>query len=413
MRWIRRTLGLLLLGIVALGIVGLGSLVLWVAQPWSEHRPMQTWVQAMRLQLLGDDDREPLAEVFRHWGEGPPFGVLRAAPRPHALLRALRPLGVRYELDGESRSLSEYLERARVQGILVLHGGEVVFERYRGRTNAESRYHLWSASKSFTGTLVGMALHDGTIESLDDPVSKYAPHFGGTAYGEASIRHVMMMSSGVDFFHFQGFPERNWMYLRVFRLQQDLDDFAAELGRRVAAGTDFNYLATDTHVLSAVLRGAYGRSYLEIVQDKLWNGLGIGGDALWSQNVPGPEGVAFGHCCLAARLVDFAHLGEFHLHDGVWDGRRLVPEGWVEMVGTPNAPFQEPTAESSGYGMQFWVPQAYDGEFYGAGAFGQYLWIDTSREVVVAQFAAQLPGDVEDRERDAAFRSLVAAVRTP
>jgi hypothetical protein len=374
---------------------------------------MQTWTEVMRNQVLGDGSREGLAEIFRNWDQGPPFSVLTAASAPYEFPRAIEALDVHYELDGKSHPLSEYLDRARVQGILALHRGNVVFERYLGQTTAESRYHLWSASKSFTGTIIGMALQEGTIDSLDDPVEKYAPQFEGTAYGEASIRHVMMMSSGVDFFHFKGFPERNWMYLRVFRLQEDLDAFAAEFGHRVPAGTDFNYLATDTHVLSAVLRGAYGKPYHEIVQEKLWDGLGIGGDALWSQNVPGPEGVAFGHCCLAARLLDFAHLGEFYLRGGVWGGHRLVPEGWVEMVGAPNAPFQEPTDDSSGYGMQFWLPQGYEGEFYGAGAFGQYLWIDTRREVVVAQFAAQLPGDVGDRERNAALRAIVTAISGP
>ena len=294
-----------------------------------------------------------------------------------------------------------------------MHGGKVVFEEYRGATDSESLFHLWSASKSFTGTLIGMALHEGAIESLDDPVSKYASQFKNSAYGEASIRHVMMMSSGVDFFHFSGFPERNWMYLRIFRLGHDLDDFAAELGRRVPPGTDFNYLATDTHVLSAVLRGAYGKPFLEIVQENLWDRVGFAGNAIWSQNVSGAEGVPFGHCCLATRLLDFAQLGEFHLRDGVWNGQRLVPEGWVEMVGAPNAAFQEPTDDSSGYGMQFWVPHGYNGEFYGAGAFGQYLWIDMRRKVVIAQFAAQMPEDVEDRERDAALRALARAVSEP
>lgn len=412
MRWIRWFLVAIGLAL-AIAIAAPMALVVWIAEPWSDQRPMKTWVETIRIEAFGDEDREGLAEIFRNWGQGPPFSVLIAAPRPHEFPRRIEVLDVRYELDGEFHPLSEYLERARVQGILALHGGEVVFERYLGETGPESRYHLWSASKSFTGTIIGMALHEGVIESLDDPVEKYAPQFAGTAYGESSIRHVMMMSSGVDFFHLKGFPERNWMYLRVFRLQQNLDDFAAELGRRVPGGTDFNYLATDTHVLSAVLRGAYGKPYSEIVQEKLWDGLGIGGDALWSQNSPGPEGVSFGHCCLAARLLDFAHLGEFHLRDGVWRGRRLVPEGWVEMVGTPGASFQEPTADSSGYGMQFWVPLGYDGEFYGAGAFGQYLWIDARREVVVAQFAAQIPGDVEDRERNAALRALVSAISGP
>ena len=115
----------------------------------------------------------------------------------------------------------------------------------------------------------------------------------------------------------------------------------------------------------------------------------------------------------ATRLVDFAHLGELYLQEGIWNGRRLVPEGWVELAGAPNAPFQEPTSELPGYAMQFWIPPGYDGEFYGAGAFGQYLWIDTRREVVVAQFAAQAPGDAERGERDAAFRALVSAIRSP
>ena len=405
MRWMRAIFAGILLVIVAMA-----GFILWILQPSSDHRPMRTHVRATLIRILGSEDREPLAEIFRNWHEGPPFGVLREAPTAHEFHRSLRPLDIRYELDGESHPLSEYLERASVQGILALHGGEVVFEEYHGGTTSESRYHLWSASKSFTGTLIGMALHEGIIESLDDPVAKYASQFAGTAYGEASIRHVMMMSSGVDFFHFQGFPERNWMYLRIFRLQHDLDDFSAELGRRVPAGSDFNYLATDTHVLSAVLRHAYGRPFLAIVQEKIWNELGMGGDALWSQNVPGPEGVSFGHCCLAARLIDFALLGEFHLRDGVWRGRRLVPEGWVAMVGAPNAAFQEPSDASSGYGMQFWVPQGYDGEFYAAGAFGQYLWVDTQRDVVVAQFSAQFPGEIEDRERHAAFRAIVSAV---
>ncbi len=408
MKWIRR---LLVAIFSALALVA--AFVIWIAEPWSEYRPMRTWTEFMRIQIVGDAGREGLAELFRNWGEGPPYGVLNAAPEPHALERAIRPIEVRYRIDGVSRSLEDYFQRARVEGMLVLQGGEVVFEQYRGRTNAESRYHLWSASKSFTGTLIGMALHEGRIESLDDPVARYAPQFVGTAYGEASIRHVMMMSSGVDFFHLKGFPNRDWMYLRVFRLQEDLDEFSAELGRRVPAGSDFNYLATDTHVLSAVLRGAYGSPYLEIVQQKLWDRLGFAGAAIWSQNAPGPEGVSFGHCCLATRLVDFALLGEFHLRDGVWDGRRLVPEGWVDGVGVPNATFQEPTADSSGYGMQFWVPEGYDGEFYAAGAFGQYLWIDTRRQVVVAQFAAQLPGDVEDRERNAALRAVVSALVDP
>lgn len=140
MKWIRRTFAGVLLA-----ALGVGSLVLWLAQPGSDHRALRTWFEVLRLQSLGSDDRAPLAETFRSWDEGPPFGVLTAASRPHEFPRALRPIDIRYAFEGESRPLSAYLDRAKVQGLLALHGGEVVLEKYRGNTTAESRYHLWSA----------------------------------------------------------------------------------------------------------------------------------------------------------------------------------------------------------------------------------------------------------------------------
>jgi len=405
-RWIAWALGLAACTIALAVVFGL-----WILQPWADVRPMRTWGFTFETAHLDGDERsEWLAENFRNWDRDIPFSRLQAAARPHVFPRATRAIDVEYEVNGVSRPLAAYFERARVQGLLALHGGEVVFEQYRGKTTVDSRFHLWSASKSFTGTIIGMALHEGAIESLDDPIEKYAKQFEGTAYGQATIRHVMMMSSGVDFFHGKGFPNRDVMYVETFRFQNDLDDFAAKLGRRVPSGTDFNYLATDTHVLSAVLRGAYQRRYVDIVQEKLWDELGIAGDAIWSQHVPGPAGVSFGHCCLATRLIDFAHLGQLYLQDGVWEGRQLVPDGWVQTAGSPGAPFQEPTEHSSGYAMQFWVPRGHDGDFFAAGAFGQYLWIDTRRDVVIAQFASQAPGEGDEDERDAAFRSLATAI---
>ncbi|MDG2303743.1 MAG: serine hydrolase [Candidatus Binatia bacterium] len=191
-----------LLGAILLLVTFLLGFVLWIAQPWAEHRGMRTWPVGSSIQLFGgDENREGLAEVFRSWDESPPFSRLVAAPEPHRFPRDLRPLDVRYELEGETYTLEQYLEAARVQGLLVMKDGEVVFETYPQQTGPEDRYHLWSASKSFTGTLIGMALYEGRIESLDDRIDKYAPQFVGTAYGEASIRDVMRMSSGVDFFH--------------------------------------------------------------------------------------------------------------------------------------------------------------------------------------------------------------------
>jgi CubicO group peptidase (beta-lactamase class C family) len=290
----------------------------------------------------------------------------------------------------------------------------VRLEYYAKGFSAETRNQIWSATKSFTSTLVGMALHDGTIASLDDAVEQYAPQFKGAAYGATSIRHVMMMSSGIDFFHFKGSPNRNDMYWAIINAGEDFDQWAGALGRRVPAGTDFNYIATDTHVLSAVVRGAYNKPYVEIVQEKLWEPGGFGA-AQWGLDAAGHP---MGHCCLSLRLQDFANLGQLYLEDLVLQDESRVGDDWIGMVENAQAPFQEPGIDEqgeaqSGYSFQFWLPAGYDQEFIAAGAFGQYIWTDRKHKFVVAQFSTgqsfvfpEEGGGASPGEFDAVMRAM-------
>ncbi|MCW5760724.1 MAG: serine hydrolase, partial [Phenylobacterium sp.] len=164
---------------------------------------------------------------------------------------------------------------------------------------------------------------------------------------------------------------------------------------------------------SAVLRGAYGKRYADIVQEKLWTPAGFSSGASWSKHARGPEGVNFGHCCLQATLQDFAHLGQLYLDDLVVGGKPLTPKGWADLVTRPSAPFQEPGEKARGYAMQFWVPQGHQDESMALGAFGQILWVDRKRGVVVAQLAANGDKPPTDAEENAVFRAIVdAALRS-
>ena len=213
---------------------------------------------------------EGRAELFTHWERMHPHSILPGAATPRVYKRNTRSVDeVTYEMDGDTYKLTDYIERANVTGLMVLREGEVRLEHYGHGIDAESRYHIWSATKSFTSTLIGIALFEGKLSGLDDPAEKYAPQFKGTAYGETSIKHLLMMSSGIDYFHFKGSPDRNDMYKDLIQDGGDFDKWAAALPRRVPGGTDFNYIATDTHVLAAILRGAYGKPFVEIVQEKL------------------------------------------------------------------------------------------------------------------------------------------------
>jgi CubicO group peptidase (beta-lactamase class C family) len=333
------------------------------------------------------------SDLFRHWEVIQPVSQLQASTKPRTYPRnTVDPSTLDYEYEGKSYRLTGYLEKANISGFMVVADGEVRLEYYAKDFTPESRNHIWSASKSYTSTLVGMAVHDGAIESMDDPVEKYAPQFKGTEYGPTSVRHVMMMSSGIDFFHFKGEPDRNDMYRAIMHNGENFDAWAGALGRRVAAGTDFNYIATDTHVLSAVLRGAYSKPFVDIVQEKLWEPGGFGA-AQWGLD---HHGHAMGHCCLSVRLQDFANLGQLYLDDLVLSGRTTVNDDWIGMVENAQAPFQEPRYYRDdegdeklleGYSFQFWLPLGYDQEFIAKGAFGQYLWTDRKNGFVVAQFS--------------------------
>ena len=359
-------------------------------------------------------DAATRADLFSHWDEVLPYRKLVGSSRPHVFEDRSAPLEITYEYAGEEQTLDGYVERNHVAALLVLANGVVVHDRYRLGTDRGTRWHLWSASKSFTSTVVGRALHTGVLDSIDDPVTKYISISGG--YAQPSIRDVLMMSSGVNFFHHQGTPDRKDMYRQIWGRGRDLDDFAGELGPRIRPGIDFNYLATDTHVLSMLLRAAYAQPFHQIVQEQLWDAIGMAGDAFWSQHAEGDDGHAFGHACLCPRALEFAHLGQLYIQDGVWNGERLLPEGFVAASGSPRAPFQEPSEGERGYGFQWWVPWRSSGESMALGAFGQMLWVDLERGVSIAQFGAQggddspdtNPEDVE--ETHAAMRAITSAV---
>lgn len=356
------------------------------AQPW-------------RWFTMGTMQPEGRAALFSNWQLVTPVSTAEASPTPRAYPRALiDPDDIFYEYEGTRRSIADYIDLASAAGLLVIHDGTVVLEHYGLGIDSDSRFHIWSASKSFTSTLVAIAAHEGKIASLDDPVSMYVPEFSDTAYGETSIRNLLMMASGIDFFH-SGDPGRTDLYWDVVNQGQSIDDWTAALTRRVPDGSDFNYTLTDTHVLSAVLRAVYEMPFAEIVETKLWQPAGFASDATWGQNTNGPDGHALGHCCLSLTLQDFAHLGQLYLDDFILNGEQIVPSDWVDAVAQPGV--------GANYSLQFWLPSGHDQEFIARGAFSNYLWTDTARGFTVAQFGTPPPREaLSTAEHAAAMRAI-------
>ena len=306
-------------------------------------------------------------------------------------------------------SVQQWVADRAVTALVVLKDGEIVFEEYYQGTGPDDLRISWSVAKSFLSVLVGQLIEDGTIESLDVPVTQYAPLLAGGAYDGATLRDVMQMSSGVVFDedYLDQNSDINRMG-RVLALGGEMDNFAAALTETfVAPGEEWKYVSIDTHVIGMVVRGATGRPIAELLSERVIAPLGLEHTPYYLTDGVGTAFVLGG---LNLSTRDYARFGQMIAQGGRWNGTQIVPEAWIKASTKPSAP----TAEGAiGYGYQWWIPVgASEGEFMARGIYGQYIYIDRSRGVVIATNAADRKfreADVSD-QNIAIFREIAGAL---
>ncbi|WP_170585347.1 serine hydrolase domain-containing protein [Ruegeria arenilitoris] len=292
------------------------------------------------------------------------------------------PYGAEFDLPAETQN---WIEERAVTSLLVMQDGQVRFEEYFLDTSPEDRRISWSMAKSYLSALFGILLEEGAIASLDDPVIKYAPKLQGSAYETATIRNVLNMASGVTFDEDYLDPKSDINRMgRVVALGGELDDFAASLKDSFAApGETWQYVSIDTHVIGMVIRGATGQSVAALLDEKILQHLGLERDGYY---ITDGAGVAFVLGGLNFTTRDYARFGQMILQNGVHDGRQIVPADWIKESTLPSAP-TEPG--KIGYGYQWWIPVgAHDGEFLARGVYGQYMYFDQSRGVLIVSTGA-------------------------
>ncbi len=290
---------------------------------------------------------------------------------------------------GEAMTLpagaSDWINARAVTSLLVLKDGKIRHESYHLGTAETDRRISWSVAKSYLSALFGILLKEGAIASLDDPVTTYAPLLTGSAYDGASIRNVLNMASGVtfdeDYLDYDSDINRMG---REIALGGALDQFAADLKDRFAApGSTWQYVSIDTHVIGMVIRGATGRSIPDLLSEKIITPLGLEQAPYY---VTDGDGVAFVLGGLNITTRDYARFGLLIEQDGRYNGQQIVPADWIAASTRPSAPTKE---GKIGYGYQWWVPiGAHDGEFLARGVYGQYIYIDQDRDVVIVSTAA-------------------------
>ncbi|MRU14808.1 serine hydrolase [Roseovarius sp. A21] len=296
-----------------------------------------------------------------------------------------------------------WIEDRSVTSLVVLDAGRIVHESYHLGTGPEDRRISWSMAKSFLSALFGIVEAKGAIASLDDPVTAYAPQLEGSAYDGVSIRQVLQMTSGLEFDEdYLDYESDINRMGRVLALGGTMDGFAAGLTARAAApGEVWKYVSIDTHTLGMVIRGATGRDIPGLMSEKVLAPLGLEAAPYYLSD---GEGVAFVLGGLNMRTRDYARFGLMYEQMGRIAGQQVVPADWVAASTRASAPT---LPGRIGYGYQWWIPVgAPEGVFMARGIYGQYIYIDQARDVVIVVTAA----DRQFRE-DGVHEANVAMMR--
>ncbi|WP_032368491.1 serine hydrolase domain-containing protein [Rhodococcoides fascians] len=299
-----------------------------------------------------------------------------------------------YEFDGRTKSTADFLTATDTSSLLVLVDGSVRFEQYWLTGGPDVRWLSMSVAKSFISALVGIALHEGHIRSIDDAISDYVPVDAGSAYDGVSIRLVLQMSSGARWNEDYSDAESDVFKISMAMLGVDggFDGFIAQMKRESDPGTVCRYNSGETQVLGALLAHATGRSVADYMAEKLAEPLGFSSDGYWAVDALGTE-MSYAGLNLTAR--DFAKLGELYRNIGTWGSEQIVPAQWVLDSTTIDSPIRQPGkplvgdhAFDLGYGYQWWIPGGGRGDYSAIGVLNQLVYVDPQTATVIVKLSA-------------------------
>ncbi|MBO2447458.1 beta-lactamase family protein [Actinomadura barringtoniae] len=320
------------------------------------------------------------------------FDLVKPSGHPVVLRNAPRKLSVTYTYEGKKHTLDDFLARTNTQGFVVLDGQKVVMEKYNFAAR-DTRFQSWSMAKSFTSAAFGIALNEGLIHSIDDPVTRYLPELRGSGYDGVSLRNLLRMSSGIAWTETFSVPPVHV----AASLGYPLTKLAAQQKRGWKPGSKFEYTSMNSFVLSWVVSRVAKMPFHRFVQEKLWKPGGMESTVYLGNDSNGDN---MGYCCFYATDRDFARFGLLYLRGGKANGHQVVPASWVKQSTRPSAPFNQ------NYGFQWWLDS--DGAFSAQGLAGQHIYVSPRYGVVIVK--STLATVVGDEESDAAFDAVAAEV---
>lgn len=351
------------------------------------NRDLLFWSEPQRDAAFRALDRIPLLAKWR---------VIPASAHPRPLPPG-PPLKLPLDVDA-------YMQGQRSAALLIVHDGKLRLERYGLDFDEDGRWTGFSVAKSLTSTLVGAALRDGHIKSMDDKVSDYIPQMKGSAYDDVNIRQLLTMTSGVRWTEDYADPNSDVARFNSHKPEEGVPaivSYLRRLPRAAPPGTVWNYSTGETNLVGILLGNAIGRPISEYLAEKIWTPGGMEQEATWLLSRTGQE---ISGCCVQAAARDYARIGLFLL-DGA---RNIVPDGWLAQATTTRTGIGQP---GRGYGYLWWTYD--DGSYAARGIFGQGIFIDPKRRLVIvsnANWAGGARDRTADASREAFYRTVQKAV---
>ncbi len=302
-------------------------------------------------------------------------------------------------------TLAGYMKQDHLAGVMVLQYGRIRLQRYAPGFGPEQRWTSFSVAKSVTSTLLGVALRRGDIQSLDDTLETYIPQLRDSAYAKVTVQQLLTMTSGVRWNEDYADPHSDvaQMYRSACENgQPHVVSYLARLPREWPAGTHWNYNTAETDLLGILVQRATGKSLANFLSQTIWKPYGMASDAYWLKDEC--DGSDTGGSGLSATLADYARIGQFMLDGGRIDGQPVIADAWMR-----GALHRQQGVDSPGHGYGYlWWTDA-DGSYAAIGIFGQMVYVDPARQLVIVQVGAW--PQATSKALVASRRAFIAAVK--
>ena len=319
-----------------------------------------------------------------------------------------------FYFEDKDQDLNAALKHFKTDGLLIIKEGEVVYEEYFNGNSQTTRHISWSVAKSFLSSLVGIAVNDGLIDDINDPITKYLPDFKNTGYDGIKIKNILQMSSGVLFNEDYADPNSDINKFGVAIARgTSFRDFAKTLTKDKEQGTYNHYVSIDSQMLGLLLDKVTGMPLREYLQMHIWEKIGMEDEAYYLAD---NEDVDLALGGLNATLRDYAKFGLLYLNKGKWDNEQVVPEAWVDASHAMDLPHLQPAAGDDlsssdwGYGYQWWVPGFPNTDYTASGVYNQYIYVDPVTETVIAKISSNHRFTSEKEYSKAAHVAMFRAI---